>query len=217
VASFHARVSHLLAKNGLDLPMPVSPNEVTEAIPFAQDETHRTYDPEAAHRFWRALTRADQVMKLFRSYFVGKSSPVHFFWGSFDLAVTRFSGRRAPPHPGGFPNLPDEVAREAYSHEVSSCGFWPGNDMYPQAAFYSYAYPMPPGFEKARVAPAEASFHPQLREFLLPYDVVRSSRSPSDRVLDFFQSTYEAAAQLGDWDRDALERSPWLEIVRKAA
>jgi len=182
------------------------PNEVPDAVPFDQNETQRSYDREYANRFWRALLQADRVLKIFRARFVGKCSPVHFFWGAPDLAVTRFSGRTAPEHPGGIPNLPDRVAREAYSHEVSSCGFWWGGGPIPYAAFYSYAYPEPPGFADARVGPSGAFYSGDLREFILPYDVVRTSASPDDTLLEFLQTTYEAAANLAHWDRTTLER-----------
>ena len=158
-------------------------------------------------RFRRILIQSDRILKKFRAPFLGKCSPVHFFWGAPDLAVTRFSGRRAPEHPGGIPNLPDWVTREAYSHEVSSCGFWPGGGSVPSAAFYSYAYPEPTGFSLARVRPGAAFYSGELREFVLPYDVVRESDSPDDTLLDFLQTTYEAAADLGKWDRSSLERS----------
>ena len=159
---------------------------------------------DAAHRFWRALVQADRVFKLFRSGFLGKSSPVHFFWGSFDLAVTRFSGRPAPLHPGGVPGLPDDVTREAYSHEVSSAGFWPGSEAFPRAAFYSYAYPEPPGFREASVTQG-ATFDATLGEFILPYETVRLAADPDALLLDFLVTTYAAAADAGDWDRAALE------------
>jgi len=171
---------------------------------FSQDQTHHSYDADAAHRFWRVLIQADRVLKLFRSVYLGKASPVHFFWGSFDLAVTRFSGRRAPLHPGGVPHLPDAVTREAYSHEVSSAGFWPGNDMFPQPAFYSYAYPEPSGFRDCSVTPG-AYFDKGFGEFILPYEVVRSAADPDEVLLDFLETTYAAAANAGRWDRAALE------------
>ena len=173
---------------------------------FDQDESHRAYDREYANRFWRILVQADRVLKEFRARFIGKVSPVHFFWGAMDLAVTRFSGRRAPQHPGGIPNLPDWVTREAYSHEVSSCGFWPGGGAIPYAAFYSYAYPEPAGFSEASVKPEEAFYSAEFREFILPYDIVRQSEAPDQTLLDFLQSTYEAAANLAQWDRRSLER-----------
>ena len=206
VASFYGRVMAALAS--LDLPVHIvaKPNEVPEPIRFDRDETHRAYDADAANRFWRALAQSDRVLKRFRARFIGKCSPVHFFWGAPDLAVTRFSGRPAPQHPGGVPNLPDAVAREAYSHEVSSCGFWPGGGPAPYPAFYAYAYPEPPGFAAAPVAPEGSFYSTELREFLLPYDRVRDAPSPDETLLAFLQSTYEAAANLARWDRGALER-----------
>jgi len=192
----------------LDVPVHIrtTPNEVADATPLNLDSHHASYDPAAVTRFWRALSQTDRVLTEFRARFQGKCSPVHFFWGSFDLAVTRFSGRTAPPHPGGIPNLPDWVAREAYSHEVSSAGFWPGGPGLEEAAFYSYAYPEPDGFKSAKVRPADAYYHKDLREFILPYDAVRKAADPDAVLLEFLQSTYEAAANLGRWDRAALER-----------
>jgi hypothetical protein len=211
VADFYGEMMQTLRENGISAEINTTPNEVTEAIPFEQDQKHRAYDPEYANRFWRVLVQADRLFKEFRGRFCGKCSPVHFFWGSFDLAVTRFSGRPAPPHPGGVPHLPDVIAREAYSQEVSSLGFWPGNEQVPQPLFYSYAYPMPEGFAEAKVKPAAASFHLQLREFILPYEEVRRASSPDDAVLEFAQSTYDAASTLANWDRAALEeRKPVL-------
>ena len=204
VADFFFATIDLLADVGVAVAIKETPNEIPNPIRFSEDRIHATYDPAAAHRFWRALVQADRVFKLFRSGFIGKSSPVHFFWGSFDLAVTRFSGRRAPPHPGGVPGLPDAVAREAYSHEVSSAGFWPGNEAFPRAAFYSYAYPEPAGF-RDRPAPRGASFDATLGEFILPYDTVAQSRDPDALLLDFLSTTYTAAAETGGWDRAALE------------
>src|SRR5947207_11889326 len=189
----------------LDIAIYAKPAEVVDPIPFAEDTLYRAYDADAAYRFWRIVTSCDRVFKQFRTGFVGKSSPVHFFWGSFDLAVTRFSGRPAPPHPGGVPGLPDEVVREAYSHEVSSAGFWPGGAGIDYAAFYSYAYPAPEGFASAPVLPAQAFFSKELGEFILPYDAVRSAPDPRRALLEFLQSTYEAAANAGKWDRAALE------------
>lgn len=180
------------------------PNEVPDPIPFARDERHNSYDADAAHRFWRALMQVDRVFKLFRSGFLGKASPVHFFWGSFDLAVTRFSGRAAPPHPGGVPGLPDPVTREAYSHEVSSAGFWPGGDAFPEAAFYSYAYPEPAGFRDYPV-PDAARFDAGMGEYILSYDAVRTAASPDALLLDFLERSYGAAADAAGWDRAALE------------
>ena len=207
VAAFYRRLMEELAK--LDLPVKIHtrPNEVPDPIPFDQDEVHRSYDAEYANRFWRVLVQADRVFKSFRTRFIGKGSPVHYLWGGPDLAVTRFSGRRAPEHPGGIPNLADWVTREAYSHEVSSSGFWPGGGPIPYAAFYSYAYPEPAGFSEARVSPGEAFYSSDFREFILPYDVVREADSPDDTLLEFLQTTYEAAAHLGKWDRSALERT----------
>jgi hypothetical protein len=204
VAAFYERLWDLLAGMGIAVAIDQMPNEVPNPIPFSQDRTHATYDAAAAHRFWRALVQADRVLKLFRTGFLGKASPVHFFWGSFDLAVTRFSGRSAPPHPGGVPGLPDTVAREAYSHEVSSAGFWPGSDAFPQAAFYSYTYPEPAGFRDTP-APAGARFESAVGEFILPYDAVRTAADPDALLLEFLSTTYAAAADAGGWDRAALE------------
>jgi hypothetical protein len=207
VAAFYARLVHELSTLDIQVPIRKRPNEVVNPIPFDQDENHRTYDPDYANRFWRVLVQVDRILKQFRVRFIGKCSPVHFFWGGPDLAVTRFSGRRAPQHPGGIPNLPDWVTREAYSHEVSSCGFWPGGGPIPYPAFYSYAYPEPKGFAGAVVKPEEAFYSNDLREFILPYDVVRQAPSPDDVLLAFLQTTYEAAATLGNWDRASLERA----------
>jgi hypothetical protein len=215
VASFYNRFRTLLGSLGISPSFSARPNEVPDPIPFGEDEAHHTYVPEDAHRFWQALLCVEEVFQEFRSQFVGKASPVHFFWGSFDLAVSRFSGRPAPEHPGHVPGLSDAITREAYSHEVSSCGFWPGNEMLPEAAFYSYVYPTPPGFEDANVSPIEARFHPQLREFVLRYEDVRRTPFPRDTLLRFLQSTYDAAANLGGWDRKSLEESPYLEPVRR--
>ncbi len=207
VASFYRRLMDALDGLGLHVDIRTRPNEVPDPIPFERDNAQRAYDPEYANRFWRALVQADRVFKIFRARFIGKCSPVHFFWGAPDLAVTRFSGRRAPEHPGGVPNLPDWVAREAYSHEVSSCGFWAGGGPVPHAAFYSYAYPEPAGFAQAKVRPAAAFYSADLREFLLPYDTVREAAVPDQTLLEFLQSTYEAAAIAAKWDRAALERT----------
>ena len=205
VADFYDAV--LGALNGLDIHVRIhsSPNEIPAAVPFPQDRAHRSYVPEHAQRFWRALLQVDRVFKHFRSGFIGKASPVHFFWGSFDLAVTRFSGRPAPPHPGGVPALPDPITREAYSHELSSAGFWPGGGAVDYPAFYSYAYPEPAHFRTAPVQPAEAFFHPDMGEFLLPYEAVQTADDPDAVLLAFLQSTYEAAAGAGGWDREGLE------------
>ncbi len=204
VADFYGRLAVMLHDLGLDIAINLTPNEVADPIRFTDDDQHKSYDPAAAHRFWRALVQVDRVFRLFRSGFIGKASPVHFFWGSFDLAVTRFSGRPAPLHPGGVPGLPDRVTREAYSHEVSSAGFWPGSDAFPQPAFYSYAYPEPAGFRE-RPVPDGASFDATLGEFILPYDQVRTAADPDALLLDFLQSTYAAAADCAGWDRAALE------------
>jgi hypothetical protein len=206
VASFYKRLMGELAALELHVKIHARPSEVADPIRFEDDTRHQAYDRDAANRFWRALVQATRVFTQFRARFIGKCSPVHFFWGAPDLAVTRFSGRTAPPHAGGIPNLPDWVTREAYSHEVSSCGFWPGGGAIPYAAFYSYAYPPPPGFTDAAVRPGEAFYSTDLGEFILPYDVVRQSANPDATLLDFLQSTYEAAADLGGWDRKALER-----------
>jgi hypothetical protein len=207
VADFYAELFRTLTELGLDLTINTTPNEVVSAIPFEQDREHASYDPEYANRFWRALCQMDRVFKEFRAGFIGKCSPVHFFWGSFDIAVTRFSGRVAPEHPGGVPNFPDWVAREAYSHEVSSAGFWPGGGGVDYPAFYSYAYPAPDGFRDADVGPGGAFFSDELSEFVLPYQEVRLASSPDDALLEFLQSTYEAAADLGLWDRSGLDRA----------
>ena len=205
VADFYSDV--MAAMRALDIPVQITelPCEIPGAIPFSQDRSHADYDPVYAHRFWQVLVKVDRVMKRFRSGFLGKASPVHFFWGSFDLAVTRFSGRRAPPHPGGVPGVADAVMREAYSHEVSSAGFWPGGGPIDYAAFYSYAYPTPDGFRQARVEPRGATFNETLGEFLLPYDAVRTAADPEAALLAFLQTTYAAAADAGRWDRAALE------------
>ena len=197
-----------LVSLGVPVQIRTMPNELPDPIPFDRDETHRAYDAEHANRYWRVLVQTQRVFEEFRARFIGKCSPVHFFWGSADLAVTRFSGRTAPAHPGGVPHLPDWVAREAYSHEVSSAGFWAGSDQYPQACFYSYAYPEPPGFAAARVGPLGAQYSDALREFVLPYEAARRAASPESAVLEFLQDTYEAAATLGKWQRDSLERTP---------
>jgi hypothetical protein len=205
VAEFYADVMIALKELGIAVKISTMPCEIADCIPFDRDTEHASYDAGYANRFWRILSRAHDVMARFRTGFLGKSSPVHFFWGSFDLAVTRFSGRRAPPHPGGVPHLPDSVAREAYSHEVSSAGFWPGGGGIDYPAFYSYAYPAPEGFAAAKVKPAAALFSKELGEFILPYDAVRTARDPDAALMEFLQSTYQAAADLAKWDRKALE------------
>ena len=217
VAAFYTRLKQELQRLDIRFGIYLCPNEIENPIRFDQDQQHRAYEAEYAHRFWYALVQADRVFKIFRARFIGKCSPVHFFWGAPDLAVTRFSGRPAPRHPGGVPHLPDWVAQEAYSHEVSSCGFWPGGGPIPYAAFYSYAYPEPDGFAQAPVKPDGAFYSDALREFILPYDTVRESRSPDRVLLEFLQTTYEAAANLAQWDRAALERddSAIAEGVRR--
>jgi len=205
VAEFHRQFRELLGRLGGTPAFHGRPNEVPNPIPFRDDRQTRPYDTEAVTRFFQALVAINRVLYRFRTGFIGKVSPVHLFWGSFDLAVTRFSGRSAPLHPGGVPGLPDDVTREAYSHEVSSAGFWPGGGGTDFAAFYSYAYPTPKGFADAQVAPDGAYFDQKLGEFLLPYEVVRESTEPEAMLLAFLESTYRAAAHLGDWDRDALE------------
>jgi Family of unknown function (DUF5996) len=208
VADFYAEVMARLRALGLETRIWAMPVEIPDAVPFDQDHQHASYDPEYAHRFWRVLVHADRILGRFRSRFIGKVSPVHFFWGSFDLAVTRFSGRPAPPLASSSPHLGAWVMREAYSHEVSSCGFWPGNGGgFDQAAFYSYAYPEPTGFGEAPVRPDAAFYSRELGQFLLPYDAVRGAPSPDEQLMKFLESTYAAAADLGHWDRDALERA----------
>ena len=206
VAGFYDSVHRMLTTLDFAISVNRMPNEIPDAIPFDQDTRHAAYDADHANRFWRVLLQSTRVLSQFRTAFVGKSSPVHFFWGSFDLAVTRFSGRGAPRHPGGVPHLPDSVAREAYSHEVSSAGFWPGGNGV-DASFYSYAYPEPPGFRDALVLPRAAAFDATLGEFLIPYEAVRRAADPGDELLSFLQSTYEAAADRGGWDRASLECS----------
>ena len=205
VASFYAATLAALAELGIAVTIDEVPNELPDPIRFSQDTVHASYDPDAIKRFQQILVNCDRVFKQFRTGFLGKASPVHFFWGSFDLAVTRFSGRRAPRHPGGVPNLPDAVAHEAYSHEESSAGFWPGSGAVDYPAFYSYAYPEPAGFRAAKVRPDAAFFSEAVGEFILPYDAVRTAADPDRALLDFLQSTYEAAAISAKWDRDALE------------
>ncbi|WOJ90561.1 DUF5996 family protein [Methylocapsa polymorpha] len=206
VASFYGELMEQLKALDIDVKIWTTPVEIPDAIPFEKDHSHASYDKEFANRFWRILVQCDRVFKLFRSRFIGKVSPVHFFWGSFDLAVTRFSGRRAPDFVGAAPNVGNWVMREAYSHEVSSCGFWPGDDRFPTPTFYSYAYPPPPGFSLAAVRPSGAYWDGSLAEFVLPYDAVRRESAVDERLLEFLESTYVAAADLGHWDRAALER-----------
>jgi hypothetical protein len=205
VAEFYGRVMTALEDAGVPVVIDTVPNEIPEAVAFPDDCAQRAYDAGVAADFWRALVGIDEVFKLFRTAFLGKASPVHLFWGSFDLAVTRFSGRRAPPHPGGVPHLPDAIVREAYSHEVSSAGFWPGGGGVDYPAFYSYAYPEPPGFREAVVEPAQAAYDSGLGEFVLPYEGVRAAADPQATLLAFLSSTYAAAADAAGWDRAALE------------
>ncbi|RYY27960.1 MAG: hypothetical protein EOP62_05730 [Sphingomonadales bacterium] len=208
IADFHAAVMAALDDLGAPTRIAGMPNEMADPVAFAEDYAVRPYDGDAVRRFHSALLFATDGFKQFRTGFIGKASPVHFFWGSFDLAVTRFSGRAAPQHPGGVPGLPDAVTREAYSHEVSSAGFWPGSDAYPHAAFYSYAYPSPAGFADAPVRPDAARFDAGLGEFLIDYEAVRTAPDPAAALAEFLESTYEAAANLAEWDRDALECAP---------
>ncbi len=216
VASFYGAIMEALAELGIAVAIDEMPNELPDPVRFSQDTAHASYDPDAVGRLLQILVNSDRVFKQFRTGFLGKASPVHFFWGSFDLAVTRFSGRRAPRHPGGVPNLPDAVAHEAYSHEVSSAGFWPGSGAIDYPAFYSYAYPEPSGFRTARVRPDAAFFSEAMSEFVLPYDAVRKSGDPDKTLLDFLDSTYEAAANAAKWDREALECDPGQPgVVRK--
>jgi uncharacterized protein DUF5996 len=207
VADFYGEVMGRLRSLDLETRLWTMPVEIADPIPFEEDRTHAAYDPAMVNRFWRALAQIDQVFAVFRSRFLGKASPVHFFWGSFDHAVTRFSGRRAPPPPSN-PNIPDFINREAYSHEVSSCGFWPGNGGFGRPAFYSYAYPQPAGFAEAAINPPGAFYATDLGEFILPYDAVREAAHPREFLLEFLESTYAAAAGLGKWDRALLERVP---------
>lgn len=215
VAEFYHAVVSALGQLGVSVAVNDRPCEIPGAIPFTRDRIHAAYDREYARRFWQVLLQVDRVFKQFRTGFVGKSSPVHFFWGSFDLAVTRFSGRRAPPHPGGVPGVPDAVMRDAYSHEVSSAGFWPGGSGIDHAAFYSYAYPEPGAFRTSSVKPGAASFSETLGEFLLPYDAVRTATDPDAALLAFLDSTYQAAADAGRWDRAALECEPGIPGIAR--
>jgi hypothetical protein len=216
VADFYAEYRAALSALGVEAEIWPVPVEIEDVLPFAEDRVHAAYDGEAARRFWRVLVQAERVLRIFRGRFIGKVSPVHFFWGGFDMAVTRFSGRPAPPHPGGAPHVAERVNLEAYSHEVSSAGFWPGSPQAPEAVFYSYAYPEPPGYADAPVGPAGAFYHREMGEFFLPYQAMRAAPDPDAALLEFLQSSYEAAANLARWDRAALERveqpggsAPW--------
>lgn len=204
VAAFYGEVMERLKSLGVTVHLWSTPSEVTDPIPFDKDEKHHSYDPEYAWRFWQTLVQVDRVFGQFRARFIGKVSPIHYFWGAMDVAVTRFSGRRAPVHPSA-PGLPDRVVRDAYSHEVSSAGFWPGGESFPQAMFYSYVYPQPAGFDVANVRPAAAAYNSAMGEFVLPYEAVRTAENPDEMLLAFLQTTYEAAANLGKWDRAELD------------
>lgn len=206
VAEFYRKIMCALREMGIEVEIFSRPVEVEEAVRFEDDDEHASYDPAAVHRYWRALAQADRVFTRFRAGFIGKVSPVHFFWGAFDLAVTRFSGRTAPKHPGGAPNCADWVMEEAYSHELSSAGFWPGTGGLGEAAFYSYAYPEPAGYRSRVVRPEAAYFLEAMGEFVLPYEAVRTAKDPDQALLAFLQSTYDAAAELARWDRDALDK-----------
>jgi hypothetical protein len=207
VAAFYSQVMTGLRRLGIDVHVWTMPCEIPDAVSFQEDHDHASYDPAYAQRFWRVLLQTHRVFSAFRSQFVGKVSPVHFFWGSFDLAVTRFSGRPAPPHPGVAPNTANWVMREAYSHEVSSCGFWPGNGGYGRPAFFSYAYPEPPSFRGTVLRTPGAFYDAQLNEFVLPYDAIRQAADPDRTLMGFLQETYAAAADGAGWDRAALERA----------
>ncbi|WP_404790703.1 DUF5996 family protein [Altericista sp. CCNU0014] len=206
VAEFYHAVMAALKAIDIEVSIWTIPQEIVDPIPFDRDDRYFAYDPESARRFWQVLVQVDRIMTMFRADFIGKSSPVHFFWGSFDLAVTRFSGRAAPQHPGGVPGMADWVTREAYSHEVSSCGFWAGGGEVTDPIFYAYAYPEPDGFSTYPIQPTEAFYHTQMHEFILPYEAVRQATDPEAMLLKFLQSTYEAATSLGKWDRATLER-----------
>ena len=208
VAEFYDRLMHELNELGIEVHIWSRPVEVEEAIPFEQDEVHATYDPEFANRHWRILVKTERVLRELRTGFLGKASPTHFFWGGFDLAMTLFSGRTAPPHPGGIPNVGDWVMREAYSHQCASMGFWPGGGLVLEPSFYAYAYPEPDGYKDWPVRPEQAFYHPEMRELILPYDAVRRSPEPERTLLTFFRSAHEAAAECGGWDRKLLEREP---------
>jgi Family of unknown function (DUF5996) len=207
VAEFYQAVMTALKAIDIEASIWTMPQEIEDPIPFDRDDRPFAYDPESAQRFWQILGQVERIMTSFRAAFIGKSSPVHFFWGSFDLALTRFSGRVAPEHPGGVPGMADWVTREAYSHEVSSCGFWPGGREITEPIFYAYAYPEPDGFQAYPIQPQEAFYHSQMHEFILPYEAVRQAADPEALLLTFLQSAYEAAANLGNWDRAALERA----------
>lgn len=206
VSEFYENLFRSLSELGIYIKIHSSPNEVVDPVPFDEDTEHHHYDPKEIQNFHKAQLSVQSVFNQFRARFRGKNSPVHFFWGAIDLAVTRFSGRSAPPHPGGIPNLPDCITLESYDRELCSAGFWPGSESFPEAAFYSYHYPEPDGFKEALVLPSEAYYHDSLGEFLLPYEVVRQAKEPERMIMEFLTSTYEAAAQLAEWDRENLEK-----------
>jgi Family of unknown function (DUF5996) len=210
VANFYQEVISTLQEIGIEVKIYPMPQEIANPIPFDRDDRHTAYDPEYAQRFWQILVQVDRLMTIFRCRYTGKCSPVHFFWGSFDLAVTRFSGKRAPEHPGGIPNMADWVTREAYSHEVSSCGFWFGKGAF-EALFYAYAYPVPAGFKEYQIESPAGFYSSEMGEFILPYEAVRQATDPDAMVLAFLHSTYEAAANLGNWDRAELEYNPTVK------
>jgi len=205
VAQFYKEIFEALDKIELDIYIHPRPNELEDATPFAKNVHHKSYDADAVTNFWKAMVKINNVFTEFRSSFIGKCSPVHLFWGAFDLAVTRFSGRPAPLHPGGMPNMPLEVMQEAYSQEVSSAGFWPGAKSFPKPAFYSYCYPTPEAFSKQKVLPEETFYSEEMGEFFLLYEVVQQANDPEKMLMEFLQTTYEAAAVTGNWDREALE------------
>lgn len=211
IASFYHKTLETLKALKIPVNFDPAPNELPDALPFESDSAHREYDRTQASAIWDILVRVNNVFEEYRAQYVGKSSPSHFFWGSFDLAVTRFSGKKAPEHPGGIPHLSDDVVREAYSHEVMSIGFWPGNASYPEAAFYAYAYPEPNDFSAQNLHAMGAFYHKELREFLLPYEIVRSSSNPRKTLMHFLESSYTITAELAGWDRDLLESSPYLK------
>jgi hypothetical protein len=206
VADFYREYLGLLDSLGFRVKLRPTPSELEDTEPLNEDRRHSAYDADYVNRCWKILSRTDRALQQFRGRFIGKCSPVHFFWGAFDLACTRFSGRTAPPHPGGVPHLPDWAVREAYSHECISAGWWPGGGPLPEPSFYSYCYPEPAGFPEATVQPEGAYYHSELREFILPYEALRLAPNPEKSLLQFFQTTYEAGASLGRWDRQALER-----------
>lgn len=208
VAEFYRAYVEALRAVDVNVKIWPVPVEIETAIPFAEDQVHSSYDGDAARRCWQVMTQVHRVLERFRGQFEGKCSPVHFFWGAFDLCTTRFSGRRAPLHPGGVPNTPDYVMQEGYSRECSSCGFWPGGGLVDEPAFYAYAYPEPIGYNVSNVMPEDAYYHDGLKEFILPYDAVRNAASPDDALMQFLETSYVVAAELGNWDRDSLDRVP---------